>query len=184
MRLFTLQGIAAKIDDYKTYTIEELVAGVPKGKTPLFVMLDELEDPHNLGAILRTCDCVGVDGVIIGKHRGVKLTPTVAKVSTGAIDTVKVAVVTNLAQTLKGLKKEGFWVAGADFDNSQDYRQASYDMPLVLVVGSEGFGISPLVKKNCDFFVRLPMEGSVSSLNASVACAVLLYQIYAQRNPL
>ena len=178
------QGIAAKIDDYKTYTIEELVAGVPKGKTPLFVMLDELEDPHNLGAILRTCDCVGVDGVIIGKHRGVKLTPTVAKVSTGAIDTVKVAVVTNLAQTLKGLKKEGFWVAGADFDNSQDYRQASYDMPLVLVVGSEGFGISPLVKKNCDFFVRLPMEGSVSSLNASVACAVLLYQINAQRNPL
>ncbi|MGX8850785.1 23S rRNA (guanosine(2251)-2'-O)-methyltransferase RlmB [Amedibacillus sp. YH-ame10] len=178
------QGIAAKIEDYKTYEIEDILADIPKGKTPLLVMLDGLEDPHNLGAILRTCDCVGVDGVIIGKHRNVKLTPTVAKVSTGAIDTVKVAMVTNLAQSLKYLKKQGYWIAGADFDNSVDYRQGRYDMPLVLVVGSEGFGISSLVKKNCDFCVRLPMEGSVSSLNASVACAILLYQIHSQRNPL
>lgn len=178
------QGIAAKIDDYKTYTLEELLSSIPKGKTPLLVMLDGLEDPHNLGAILRTCDCVGVDGVIIGKHRNVGLTPTVAKVSTGAIDTVKVAAVTNLAQSLKYLKENGYWVAGADFDKSCDYREANYDMPLVLVIGSEGFGISALVKKNCDFCVRLPMEGSVSSLNASVACAVLLYQIHAKRHPL
>lgn len=178
------QGIAAKIDDYKTYELDEILESIPKGKTPLLVMLDGLEDPHNLGAILRTCDCVGVDGVIIGKHRNVKLTPTVAKVSTGAIETVKVAMVTNLAQSLKYLKKQGYWVAGADFDNSCDYREGRYDMPLVLVIGSEGFGISSLVKKNCDFCVRLPMEGNVSSLNASVACAILLYQIHAQRNPL
>lgn len=178
------QGVAAKIDDYKTYELDELLAAIPKEKTPLLVMLDGLEDPHNLGAILRTCDCIGVDGVIIGKHRNVKLTPTVAKISTGAIDTVKVAIVTNLAQSLKQLKKQGFWIAGADFEQSVDYREGRYDLPLVLVVGSEGFGISSLVRKNCDFCVRLPMEGSVSSLNASVACAILLYQIHAQRHPL
>lgn len=177
------QGIAAKIDDYKTYELDELLESIPKGKTPLLVMLDGLEDPHNLGAILRTCDCVGVDGVIIGKHRNVKLTPTVAKVSTGAIDTVKVSMVTNLAQSIKYLKKQGYWVVGADLHNSRDYREGQYDVPLVLVVGSEGFGISPLVTKNCDYCVRLPMEGSVTSLNASVACGILLYQIYNGRNP-
>lgn len=178
------QGIAAKIDDYKTYELLELLESIPKGKMPLFVMLDGLEDPHNLGAILRTCDCVGVDGVIIGKHRNVGLTPTVAKVSTGAIDTVKVAMVTNLAQSIKYLKKQGFWIVGTDFENSRDYREGQYDVPLVIVVGSEGFGISSLVKKNCDYCVRLPMEGVVTSLNASVACGILLYEIYNQRHPL
>lgn len=178
------QGIAAKIDDYKTYEIEDILAAVPAGKTPLLVMLDGLEDPHNLGAILRTCDCIGVDGVIIGKHRSVALTPTVAKVSTGAIDTVKVAIVGNLSQTLQKLKKQGFWVAGADAHDAMDYRKGQYDVPLVLVIGSEGFGISALVRKHCDYAVSLPMEGSVTSLNASVACAILLYQIHAQRNPL
>lgn len=178
------QGVAAKIDDYKTYELDELLTSVPKGKMPLFVLLDGLEDPHNLGAILRTCDCVGVDGVIIGKHRNVKLTPTVAKVSTGAIDTVKVSMVTNLTQAIKYLKKQGFWIVGADFENSRDYREGQYDVPLVLVIGSEGFGISSLVSKNCDYCVRLPMEGSVTSLNASVACGILLYQIYNSRHPL
>lgn len=178
------QGIAAKIDDYKTYELEEMLESVPKGKMPLFVLLDGLEDPHNLGAILRTCDCVGVDGVIIGKHRNVKLTPTVAKVSTGAIDTVKVSIVTNLTQAIKYLKKQGFWIVGADLENSRDYREGQYDVPLVLVVGSEGFGISNLVSKNCDYCVRLPMEGTVTSLNASVACGILLYEVYNKRHPL
>lgn len=178
------QGIAAAIDDYKTWDIEELLLSIPRGKQPLLVMLDGLEDPHNLGAILRTCDCAGVDGVIIGKHRNVRLTPTVAKVSTGAIDTVKVSMVTNLAQTIKYLKKQGYWVVGTAFENSRDYREGQYDVPLVLVIGSEGFGISNLVQKNCDYCVRLPMEGSVTSLNASVAAGILLYQIHAQRHPL
>ena len=164
--------------------MEELLESVPQGKQPLLVMLDGLEDPHNLGAILRTCDCIRADGVIIGKHRNVRLTPTVAKVSTGAIDTVKVSVVTNLVQAIKYLKKQGYWVVGTDFENSRDYREGQYDVPLVLVIGSEGFGISSLVKKNCDYCVRLPMEGSVSSLNASVAAGILLYQIHAQRHPL
>ena len=164
--------------------MDQLLEAIPQGKQPLLVMLDGLEDPHNLGAILRTCDCIGADGVIIGKHRNVRLTPTVAKVSTGAIDTVKVSVVTNLAQAIKYLKKQGYWVVGTDFENSCDYREGQYDVPLVLVIGSEGFGISSLVKKNCDYCVRLPMEGSVSSLNASVAAGILLYQIHAQRHPL
>lgn len=178
------QGVAALIDEYRTYDLDEILASIPEGKLPLLVMLDSLEDPHNLGAILRTCDCIGVDGVIIGKHRSVSLTPTVAKVSTGAIDTVKVAVVTNLVQTLNDLKEKGYWVVGADIVKSRDYREGQYDVPLVLVIGSEGFGISRLVQKTCDYCVRLPMVGTVSSLNASVACSVLLYQIYNQRNPL
>lgn len=178
------QGVAAKIDDYKTYEIDEILESIPKGKMPLFVMLDGLEDPHNLGAILRTCDCVGVDGVIIGKHRNVKLTPTVAKVSTGAIDTVKVSMVTNLTQTIKYLKKQGYWIVCADLNNSRDYREGQYDVPLVLVIGSEGFGVSPLIQKNCDYSVRLPMQGTVTSLNASVATGVMLYQVFNARNPL
>lgn len=178
------QGIAALIEEYRIYSIEELLASVPKGKNGLFVMLDELEDPHNLGAILRSCDAVGVDGVIIGKHRSVSLTPTVAKVSTGAIHSVKVSAVTNLSQTLQYMKEQGYWVVGADMEDAKDYREASFDMPMVLVIGSEGFGLRPLVKKQCDFFVRLPMVGKVNSLNASVACAILLYKIFEQRYPL
>lgn len=175
------QGVAALIDEYKIYTLEEIVEAIPQGKMPLLLMLDGIEDPHNLGAILRTCDCVGADGVIIGKHRSATLTPTVAKVSTGAIETVKVAQVTNLARTLQQLKEMGYWVVGADMHKAQDYRKAKYDMPIVLVIGSEGFGISSLVRKNCDFCVKLPMIGKVSSLNASVACGILLYEIYGSR---
>lgn len=176
------QGIAALIDEYQTYDIDTLINAIPKEKMPLLVMLDGIEDPHNLGAILRTCDCIGADGVIIGKHRNVGLTPTVAKVSTGAIDTVKVSQVTNLSKTLQYLKTKGYWVAGTDMHNATNYTDASYDMPLVLVIGSEGSGISPLVRKNCDFCVKLPMVGKVTSLNASVACGIVLYEIYSQRN--
>lgn len=177
------QGVVAQIKEYKTYSMDEILRSIPSGKQPLLVMLDGLEDPHNLGAILRTCDCVGVDGVIIGKHRSVSLTPTVAKVSTGAIDTVKVAQVTNLTQTLKDLKQQGYWVVGADGYQATDYRKVDYNMPIVLVIGSEGFGISRLVQKECDYCVSIPMVGEVSSLNASIATAVLLYQIYSQRFP-
>ena len=121
---------------------------------------------------------------IIGKKRSVSLSPTVAKVSTGAIDHVKVAQVTNLSRTLDELKKQGFWVVGCDLNQSQDYRAIDYNMPLVVVIGSEGVGISRLVKEHCDMNVVLPMTGHVTSLNASVACAVILYQIYNSRHPL
>lgn len=177
------QGIAASIDEYKTYSIEEILASIPENKLPLLLMLDSLEDPHNLGAILRTCDCIGVDGVIIGKNRSVQLNATVAKTSTGAIDTVKVASVTNLSRTIQELKEKGFWVVGADMDKAVDYRDIQCDVPLLLVVGSEGFGISTLVKKQCDYMAALPMVGKVTSLNASVACGIMLYEIYSKRNP-
>jgi len=177
------QGIVAQVEGYDYYSIDEIIASIPSSKQPLLLMLDGLEDPHNLGAILRTCDAIEVDGVIIGKNRSVALTPTVAKVSTGAIDYVKVAQVTNLSRTLDDLKKKGFWIVGCDLDNSQDYRSIDYNMPIVIVIGSEGFGISRLVKKHCDMNVILPMSGHVTSLNASVATAVILYQVYNSRHP-
>lgn len=178
------QGIVAQVEGYDYYSIDEIINSIDKAKTPLLLMLDGLEDPHNLGAILRTCDAIEVDGVIIGKNRSVSLTPTVAKVSTGAIDHIKVAQVTNLSRTLDDLKKQGFWVIGCDLDESQDYRAIDYNMPIVIVIGSEGFGISRLVKSHCDMNVILPMKGHVTSLNASVATAVILYQVYNSRHPL
>lgn len=177
------QGVMAEIEAYRYWSIAEITDSIPDGKLPLLLMLDGLEDPHNLGAILRSCDAVGVDGVIIGKHRSVSLNATVAKVSTGAIETVKVALVTNLNQTIAELKEKGYWVCGSAADEATDYRLADYKVPLLMVVGSEGSGISPLVKKNCDYLVKLPMIGRISSLNASVATAVLLYEVYNQRFP-
>ncbi len=178
------QGYIALIDDYQTYTVEEVLEAIKPDKIPLLVALDSLEDPHNLGAILRTAACVGVDGIIIEKNRSVSLNATVAKVSVGAIDVVKVAKVTNLTQTFNELKKKGYWIVGSDCNQAIDYRKCDYNMPLVLVIGSEGKGMRPLVKKNCDILIKLPMESDIGSLNASVACSVMLYQIYSQRFPL
>lgn len=173
------QGIACKVKEIKTYSVEEMLE---KAKSPgLFVALDGIQDPHNLGAILRSCDCTGVQGVFITKHNSAPLSPTAIKSSTGAAYTVPVSVVTNLSQTLRTLKKEGYWVIGSDMEDARDYREGIYDVPLVLVIGSEGKGISPLVKKQCDYMVSLPMVGTITSLNASVACAVLLYQILQAR---
>lgn len=166
------QGIAAKVEAYRTYSVDAIIA-----KNGLIVLLDGIEDPHNLGAILRSCDACGVDGVIIGKNRSVGLNATVAKVSTGAIDHVKVCEVTNLSQTIQYLKEKGYWVVGTDVKNARDYRQIQVDVPLVIVIGNEGKGISTLVAKNCDYMVHIPMKGHVESLNASVSCAVLLYNI-------
>lgn len=176
------QGIACKVKEIPTYTLEELLQ---KAKHPgLLVALDGVQDPHNVGAILRTCDCTGVDGVILCKHNSAGLTPAAIKSSTGAAYTIPCAVVTNLSQSLKQLKKEGYWIVGTDMINARDYREGMYDMPTVIVIGNEGKGISPIVKKQCDYMVTLPMVGTISSLNASVACAVLLYQVYNQRHPL
>lgn len=173
------QGIVCKVKEIRTYSLEEMLEMA--SQPGLYVALDGIQDPHNLGAILRTCDCTGVQGVFITKHNSAPLTPTAIKASTGAAYTVPVSIVTNMSQTLKTLKKEGYWVVGSDMDNARDYREGIYDVPLVLVIGSEGKGISPLVKKQCDYMVKLPMVGSITSLNASVACAVLLYQIISAR---
>ncbi len=176
-------GCAAEIEPYRTYSVDELIQSVPEGQYGLLIMLDELEDPHNLGAILRTADAVGANGVIFKKNNAVGLTPAAAKVSAGAIDTVKCAEVTNLNRTAEELKKKGYWIVGADMDG-QDYRSLKYDMNTVLVIGNEGKGISRLMREKCDMVVSLPMVGKITSLNASVSAGILMYQIYSARNPL
>ncbi len=177
------QHVVAEIDEFKTYTLKEVTDTL--SDNALLVMLDSLEDPHNLGAILRTADATGVDGVIIPKHGAVHLTPTVAKVSTGAIESVKTIEVVNLTQTVETLKKQGFWIFGAEYSpKAIDYRKANYKGKVCLVIGSEGKGISPLLLKHVDVIVKLPMMGKVTSLNASVSTAILLYEILNQRYPL
>ncbi|SDN92653.1 23S rRNA (guanosine(2251)-2'-O)-methyltransferase RlmB [Alkalicoccus daliensis] len=179
------QGVLAYIAAFDYAEIEDLFArAAEKGEAPFFLILDELEDPHNLGSILRTADASGAHGVIIPKRRSVNLTATVAKASAGAIEYVPVARVTNISKTMEELKKQGLWFAGTDAAGKQDYRQADLDMPIGLVIGSEGKGISRLVKEKCDFLVRIPLLGNVTSLNASVAASLLMYEVYRQRHPL
>lgn len=173
------QGIIALVEEYKLSKVEDML----KDHHGLIVVLDGLKDPHNLGAILRTADSIGVDGVIYKSHNSVKLNSTVAKVASGAIEYVKVAEVTNLTKTLKMLKEKGYWVIGTDAKAKQSYTDLDYDMNVVLVIGSEGEGISRLVLEECDFLIKLPLLGHVNSLNASVAAGILLYNIHHTRYP-
>ena len=179
------QGIVAEIQEYKYTSLEEVIEKTKDKKEALVVLLDGLEDPHNLGAILRSADSFGADAIVIPENRSVKLNSTVAKVSTGAIEYVDTCMVTNLNKTIEKLKENGFWVVASDGEAKLDYRQVDYkDTKICLVVGSEGFGISKLVLKNSDFIVKIPMVGHVNSLNASVACALFLAQIHNSRNPI
>ncbi len=173
------QGVVALVKDYHYYSLSDIVK---EDKNSLIVALDGLEDPHNLGAILRTCEAAGIDGVILPKKRSVKLNSTVAKVSTGAIEYVKVVEVVNLTQTLKQLKNKGYWIIGAERSSkSSNIWELKYDMPIVLVIGSEGKGISRLVKEECDFLVEIPMQGKINSLNASVSTGIMIYEIRRQQ---
>ncbi|CEP81516.1 23S rRNA (guanosine(2251)-2'-O)-methyltransferase RlmB [Paraclostridium sordellii] len=175
------QGVIANVSNYRYYELDELIKSVEeKGEDPFFIILDEITDPHNLGSIIRTADAVGAHGVIIPKRRSVHITPTVAKASAGAVEYVPVCKVTNIVNTIKTLKEHGMWIAAADMDGQTFYEQ-NLTGPIGLVIGSEGFGISRLVKKNCDFTVKMPMVGNVTSLNASVAGSILLYEIFKQR---
>lgn len=179
------QGIIAYVASYQYASLEDIFkAAENKNELPFFVILDELEDPHNLGSILRTADATGVHGIIIPKHRSVGLTATVAKTSAGAIEYVPVVRVTNITDTIKELKERHVWVVGTDADGSEDYRALDGATPIALVIGNEGRGMSRLVKESCDWTVHLPMKGKVSSLNASVASSLLLYEIYRKRQPL
>ena len=173
------QGIGAKVADYQYLSLEDALEKTQKNK--VFVMLDSLEDPHNLGAILRSADAFGVDAIIIPKNRSVQLTNTVAKVSTGAIEHVDVVSVTNLNQTIKTLKKNGFLVVGTDAETDQTISDINIDTNLCIVIGSEGKGLSQLVKKNCDYVVKIPMSGHVNSLNASVSAALVIYEVYRRK---
>ena len=178
------QGIAASVAAYRYAEIDELFElATKRNEDPFFLILDELEDPHNLGSILRTADATGVHGVIIPKRRAVGLTGVVAKTSTGAIEHIPVARVTNLAQTVEDLKKRGVWIAGTDAKGSADYRRMDAKLPLAIIIGSEGKGMSRLLKEKCDFLYNMPMVGHVTSLNASVAAAVLMYEVLRNRQP-
>ncbi len=173
------QGIGALVGDYGYQTLEDALSNKKENK--LFIILDSLEDPHNLGAILRSADAFKVDAVIIPKNRSVKLNSTVAKVSSGAIEYVKVIEVTNLTQTIKKLKKNGFWVVGTDANTDQTIHEIDIDTNLCVVIGSEGKGIGRLVKENCDYVVKIPMSGHLNSLNASVSAALVIYEIYRRK---
>ena len=176
------QGVIAMIAAYSYGTIEDMLdTAREKGEPPFLILLDGIEDPHNLGAIIRTANLCGAHGVIIPAHRACGLTSTVAKASAGAINYTPVAKVTNLNKTMEQLKKEGMWFVASDMGGTR-----MYDLDLKgsigLVIGNEGDGISPLVKKNCDFVASIPMQGDIDSLNASVACGVLAYEIVRQRS--
>ncbi|WP_028400839.1 23S rRNA (guanosine(2251)-2'-O)-methyltransferase RlmB [Ectobacillus panaciterrae] len=178
------QGVIAQVAAYQYAEVDDLFkAAEERGEAPFFLLLDEIEDPHNLGSIMRTADAVGAHGIIIPKRRAVGLTAAVAKSSTGAIEYIPVVRVTNLARTIEELKERGVWIAGTDAKGSDDYRNLDGTMPLGLVIGSEGKGMSRLIGEKCDFLVRLPMAGKVTSLNASVAAGLLMYEVYRKRHP-
>lgn len=176
------QGVIAFVAAHKYVDVDELFRQAQvKGEPPFFMLLDEMADPHNLGSILRTADAAGVHGIIIPKHRSAGLTATVARTSAGALEYVPVCRVTNLARTIEELKERGLWLAASAAEGDMDYRHADFAGPMGLVVGSEGKGVSRLVQKKCDFLLHLPMAGHVTSLNASVAAALLMYEVYRQR---
>lgn len=171
------QGVVAFVAAYKYSSVEEILQ---TDETPFIVVLDNIEDPHNLGSVIRSCDGAGVSGVIIPKDRAVGLTATVGKVSAGAIEHVKVARVTNIANTIDKLKERGIWVAACDMDG-EVYYQKDLTGSIALVIGNEGKGISRLVKEKCDFSVAIPMSGKINSLNAGNAAAILMYEVRRQR---
>lgn len=176
------QGVIAMVSEYEYTELEDVIKNIKeKSEDAFIIILDEITDPHNFGSIIRTADAVGAHAVIIPKRRSVGITPVVAKASAGAVEYVPVCKVTNIVNTIKKLKEEGLWIAAADMDGQVFYEQ-NLKGPLGLVIGSEGFGISRLVKENCDFTIKMPMIGNVTSLNASVAGGILLYEIFRQRN--
>ncbi|MCE4051721.1 23S rRNA (guanosine(2251)-2'-O)-methyltransferase RlmB [Bacillus sp. Au-Bac7] len=179
------QGVVAQVAAYQYAEIDDLFALAEKrNEAPFFMLLDEIEDPHNLGSIMRTADAVGAHGIIIPRRRAVGLTATVAKASTGAIEHIPVVRVTNMARAIDELKERGVWIAGTDAKGKEDYRRFDGTMPLGLVIGSEGKGMGRLIRDKCDFLIQLPMAGAVTSLNASVAAALLMYEVYRKRHPI
>lgn len=171
------QGVVAKVSEFKYAEMEDVLAKAEaSGEDPFLILLDEVSDPHNLGAIIRTAECAGAHGVIIPKRRACSLTQTVAKSAAGAIETMPVAQVTNLSRTIDELKEKGLWIAAVDMDG-QNYTKAALNGPIGIVIGNEGKGISRLVKEKCDFTVAIPMKGTINSLNASNAAAIIMYAI-------
>lgn len=170
------QGIILSVPDYQYCKLEELLYK----DNPLLVILDHLEDPHNLGAIIRTCEAAGVDGIIIPKDRSVEVNSTVIKVSAGATENINICMVTNLNQTINDLKKKGFWIVGTDMSGTE-YKKIDYKGKTAIVIGNEGAGMSKLIENNCDFVATIPMNGKINSLNASVAAGIVIFEAVGQR---
>ncbi len=176
------QGIIALVAAHEYCSLDDILEeAASRGEAPLLVICDELSDPHNLGAILRSAECAGAHGVIIPKRRSVGLTATVAKASAGAVEYMKVARVTNINNAIKELKDKGVWIYGTAAEGSIPMYKADLTGPAAIVIGNEGDGMSPLVRKNCDVMVNIPMKGKISSLNASAAASILLYEAVRQR---
>lgn len=179
------QGVLAYVSNYSYFTIDDILQNASnRQELPFIMILDELEDPHNLGAILRTADAAGAHGIIIPKRRSALLTQTVAKASAGAIEHIPVARVTNIGRAMDYLKEKHIWVVGTDETGEKDYRTLDGHTAIALVIGNEGNGMTRLVKEKCDWLVQLPMQGNIPSLNASVAASLLMYEIFRKRNPL
>lgn len=177
------QGIVASVTEYEYYDIEDMLAAAnEKGESPFILILDKIEDPHNLGAIIRSAECLGVHGIVIQKRNACQITDTVEKVAAGATSFVKVARVTNITETIKDLKKQGLWIYGLDMEGAENIYDTKFEGPIGIVVGNEGEGISRLVKENCDFMIKIPMTGSINSLNASVSMAISMYEVMRQKN--
>ena len=177
------QGVIAIVPPYEYCDVDEILEyAKSKNESPFILILDGIEDPHNLGSIIRTAECSGVHGIIIPHRRSVQVNATVNKTSAGAAQYVKVARVNNLTETIKYLKENDVWIYGTDIEGKCYYNEQKYNGGVAIVIGSEGFGMSRLVKENCDFLVKIPMVGKINSLNASVSAGILMYEVFNQRN--
>lgn len=175
------QGVVAKKIDRKLDSLEEIIESSKEKQFPLLLLLDCIQDTHNLGAIIRSAECAGVDGVIITKHNSAPLNETVAKTSAGATEFMKICAVNNIAQAIDEIKKAGFWVFGTHISKSKVYSSVDYMLPAAIVMGNEEKGIRPLTASKCDFLINIPMSGKIESLNVSVATGVILFEVQRQR---
>lgn len=176
------QGVIAIVPPFDYCEVEDILEEAKKrNEKPFIVILDGIEDPHNLGSIIRTAETAGVHGIIIPKRRAAQVNSTVNKVSAGAVEHMKVARANNITETIRMLKENDVWVCGTDMNTDTYYYSQDFNMPIAIVIGSEGFGMSRLVKENCDFLVKIPMKGKITSLNASVSAGIVMYEVVKQR---
>lgn len=177
------QGVIAIVPPYDYCEVEDILEEAKrKNEMPFILILDGIEDPHNLGSIIRTAETAGVHGIIIPKRRAASVNSTVSKVSAGAVEYMKIARVNNINETIRYLKEQDVWICGTDMDTNTIYTKQDYKMPIAIVIGSEGFGMSRLVKENCGFLVKIPMKGKITSLNASVSAGIIMYEVVKNRN--
>jgi len=176
------QGVAARKSSQKYFSIQEIIHSSKQKKFPLVLILDSIQDTHNLGAILRTAECAGVDGIILTKHNSAPINETVIKTSAGATEHLKICLVDNLVNAIKELKQNKFWIFGSYLNEAKDYNVLDYKLPAAIIVGNEEKGIRKLVLENCDFLIKIPMLGKIQSLNVSVSAGILLFEVLRQRS--